>query len=317
MKGAGELLGGAVAIAAAIPSGGLTLAVAVVGGYRGCVDLAMVLEEAYASADEVRRTLEADLKSLKATYAASHAQGIAREIGASVVNEVLKAPLPGGAANVGKLEDQAKAWEAKLGHLRLVAHKLSKELTALLDKADQLEELYRNKPGASDTVKKAAAVSAKVNTMLTEGFDVGKKGIRGGKLTIDKAHQGAERGLQAHKKVVAEIKSLQDGRTSAVDVADKLIALVTEGALFGAGMATSPPDFSKLPGATSSLSTAYAAGKEVKDFGSDVADVLKPFHDTVAELIPAVKKAEEAVTDGVKNYVDGLRITQAKHLKAT
>jgi hypothetical protein len=302
IKGAAELVGGAIAIAAAIPTGGATLAVAIVGGYRGCMDLAMLLEEAYASADEVRRTLEADLKSLKATYAASHAKGVAREIGASVVNEVLKVPVPGGAANVGKLEDQAKAWEAKLGHLRLIAHKLSRELTAVLDKADQLEELYRHKPGTRDTVK-VAAIAEKVNIMLTEGFDVRRQGIRGGKLRIDEAHTMAERGLQAHKKVVIEIKALQDGRSSAVDVADKLIALVTEGALFGAGLATSPPDFSKL--------------KDVKDFASDATDVIKPFYETVAEMVPAVKKAEEAVTQGLGKKLEDIRITQAKHLRAT
>ena len=81
-KGAVGLAAAGAGIAGAAATGGATLALSVVGGYRAVMDGGKTLWECVQNADRVQKTVESGLKSLRETYAKDQKLGVAREVAA-------------------------------------------------------------------------------------------------------------------------------------------------------------------------------------------------------------------------------------------
>ena len=271
-KGAVGLAAAGAGIAGAAATGGATLALSVVGGYRAVMDGGKTLWECVQNADRVQKTVESGLKSLRETYAKDQKLGVAREVAASTVNALFKVPL----TNIKTLEDNNTLWRGKLTHLRFLAHELAEQLNKLLEDTDKLQAQLGADP---DSRKKQAALrsfQADINKLLTEGFLIASMGRR---VKIQKSHEDAERGLKAQELVAKAIEELKAGRSKGVDWFDKIISFVTDAALSAAGYGVSPPDLSKA--------------KDVAGVVADGASNLKAIYDMVADASPKVKEVEE------------------------
>ena len=293
VKGAVGAAAAAAGIAGAAPTGGATLALSIVGGYRAAMDGVKTLWDCAKDADGVQKRVETGLKKLRDSYAQSQKTGVAREVVASTANALFKeAPvavinkLSGGAlTNVATLEDDNKLC-GKLTHLRFLAHELSEELNELLVNSDKLATQLSADP---DSKKKLAALrgfQADVNKLLTEGFIVPSMGRR---VTIQKSYEDAEKGLVAQERVTKAIDELKAGRSQGVDWYNKIIAFVTDAALTAAGYGVSPPNLS--------------SAKDVAGVVSDGASNLAGIYDLVADAAPQVKAIEEKVKKKFKENV--------------
>lgn len=282
-KGVGGLLGAGAGVAGAVPTGGATLAIAVVGAYRALADGGKALWECAQGADAVQKRIEKGLKSLKDSYARGQAQGVGRELAASAANALLKVPL----TNVATLDNDVKLWRGKLTHLRFLAHYLATELGKLLESAGKLGLQLTTEQAPEKIRASLKAVEADVNKLLTDGFVIASMGRR---VQIQKSHQDAERGLAAQEEVVKALEALKSGRSAAVDYFDKVIGIVADAAVSIAGGIASPPS---------------ASVKDVASVAGDASSTLVAINELVADAAPKVKELEDRVKKGIQDAVQG------------
>ena len=286
VKGAAGVAAAAAGIAGAAPTGGASLALSKVGGYRAAMDGVKTLWDCAKNADGVQKRVETGLKKLRDSYAQGQKSGVAREVVASTANALLKeAPvavinkLSGGAlTNVATLEDDNKLWRGKLTHLRFLAHELSEGLNELLVNSDKLATQLSADPESKKKLAALRGFQADINKLLTEGFIVPSMGRR---VTIQKSYEDAERGLAAQEQVSKAIEELEAGRSQGVDWYNKIISFVTDAALTAAGYGVSPPNLS--------------SAKDVAGVVSDGATNLAGIYDMVADAVPQVKAIEEKI----------------------
>jgi hypothetical protein len=286
VKGAAGVAAAAAGIAGAAPTGGASLALSIVGGYRAAMDGVKTLWDCAKDADGVQKRVETGLKKLRDSYAQGQKSGVAREVVASTANALLKeAPvavinkLSGGAlTNVATLEDDNKLWRGKLTHLRFLAHELSEELNELLVNSDKLATQLSADPDSKRKLAALRGFQADINKLLTEGFIVPSMGRR---VTIQKSYEDAESGLAAQEQVAKAIEELKAGRSQGVDWYNKIISFVTDAALTAAGYGVSPPNLS--------------SAKDVAGVVSDGATNLAGIYDMVADAVPQVKAIEEKI----------------------
>jgi hypothetical protein len=278
-KGIGGLVSAGVGLAGAVPTGGATLVLSVIGAYHALVEGGKTLWDCIQDAEKVQKKVESGLKSLKGTYEKSQAKGIAREVASSAVNAIFKTS----ATNVSTLENDNKLWRGKLTHLRYLAHYLSTELNKLLENASKLSVQLAAEKAPEKIRKSLEKVELDVEKLLTDGFVIVSMGRR---VQIQKSHQDAEKGLAAQEEVSQAIEALKAGRSGAVDLFDKAIALVVDVSLSGAGMAAQAP--------SSAMDFAGVA--------KDGAMQLVALNEIVVDAVPKVK----AVEDGIKKKISDI-----------
>lgn len=286
-KGVGGLAAAGAGLAGAVPTGGATLALSVVGAYRALMDGGKVLFDCIQDANAVQKRVQSGLKSLAESYKSAHAKGVGRELAASAANALFKVPL----ANAATLDNDIKLWNGKLTHLRFLAHYLSTELNKLLENAEQLGMQLASQH-ASDKMRAALKkVEADVQKLLTDGFVIASMGRR---VQIQKSHQDAETGLEAAAEAAKALEALKSGRGAGVDYFDKIIGMVTDAALSVAGNVASPP----------------SSVKDVAGIVSDAAQSLVALNELVVDAAPKVKEAEEQIRKNIQDAVQG------KHVEA-
>jgi hypothetical protein len=281
-KGIGGLVSAGAGLAGAVPTGGATLVLAVIGAYHALVDGGKTLWECIQDAEKVQKKVESGLKSLKDTYAKSQAKGIAREVASSAVNAIFKTS----ATNVSTLENDNKLWRGKLTHLRYLAHYLSTELNTLLENACKLSAQLAAEKAPEKIRKSLEKVELDVEKLLTEGFVIVSMGRR---VQIQKSHQDAEQGLAAQEEVTKAIEALKAGRSGAVDLFDKAIALVVDVSLSGAGMAAQAP--------SSALDFAGVA--------KDGAMNAVALNEMAVDAFPKVKAVQDSIKKKISDIFKG------------
>ena len=198
-------------LAGAVGTGGATLAISVIAGYRTVMGGFKLIVDSWQEALTVQKRVEDGLKSLKATYATGTSRGVAREVGLSAFNAVAKLPIASSSmANLKTISDDNELWKGKLTHLRFLAHELSEKLNGLLHDTEELSRQMSINPDMKDKTGKLD----EINKLLTEGY---RYPTMKRKLTIQKAHQEAESGLKAQEKVEELINELKSGRSGWVD----------------------------------------------------------------------------------------------------
>ncbi|MCB1777049.1 MAG: hypothetical protein KDI50_06410 [Candidatus Competibacteraceae bacterium] len=213
-------------LALAIPTGGASLALAVVIAWRSLVDglklLAALAKEAETVGKETRKLLE----SLKKRYDNKTKGNVAsQEVTASVINALLQTEV----GNISKANSKNELWGQKLAGIRTRAHSLAIQMNELLVKQDALTDLLmaielqieefavcygRNHKNVRKKLEKLRKAVSQKNTLILKVKQI----LDSNKIPT--FHQRAEDGLKAQQlaaQALAELKKKSPGWTQKFD----------------------------------------------------------------------------------------------------
>jgi chromosome segregation ATPase len=152
-------IGSGLAIAAAVPTGGASLALGIVGGIRSGVAMAKLCHDLYKEMETVQDSVEKNLKTLLELYK-SRAKLAVSETGATMINTIFGADF---VPNVGKVDKDVELWQNKLAGVDVNGHKLGAQAMKVIKDVDKLQEMI--KKSAS---KKAGEIMTKIQKLQKE-----------------------------------------------------------------------------------------------------------------------------------------------------
>ncbi len=167
--------GGALAVAAAVPTGGASLALGIVGLVRSSAGLLKVCVMLWKEAETLQEEIVADLEKLKKAYLKKSRSG-AQEVGATVLKGLLGAD-PGFVASLPKCKEDYKNWDNKVAHLVVNNREISKKAITLLDESQKLEKLMAaaKSPEAAKLLDKIRKMRKLVENGLNEAESLGAR----------------------------------------------------------------------------------------------------------------------------------------------
>jgi hypothetical protein len=175
-----SVLGGAVAIAGAVPTGGASLALAIVSAARTSAKAFRTGVNLWREAETVQNGLGADIEKLKHAYhdAVEKAQKIygVREIGGSMLKGILSTEQPF-FATVAKCQDGYKLWDNKVSHLAVNNREAAKNALDLLKQVGELEKKMAaaKSPEAGKILDAVRKLRAQVNEGLENASTLGAR----------------------------------------------------------------------------------------------------------------------------------------------
>jgi hypothetical protein len=171
-----------LSIAAAVPTGGATLALGIVGGVRSTAALIKTGADLWKEAETVQNGLVADIGKLKMAYLDGNEKAKktvgAQEIGAGILKGILGTHPPF-IATVPKCQEDYKLWDNKVAHLAVNNREVSKEALALLDKVSKLETLMAG--SKSKDAGKLLDKIRKLRKLVNDGLE--KASTLGGRVS--------------------------------------------------------------------------------------------------------------------------------------
>lgn len=261
--GVGGIALGAAGIAGAAATGGASLALAIVGTWRGLVELTKTIVSLSKEAETVGKSVYADMKKLQDTYKKAPDQPktfgkvAAREAAATVANTLLQTEVK----NIPKVKSNCDLWKSKLQGLRTGAHDLAKQLNEFLNQSEKLEKHLasiprnpKNSAQIASALTKISGLQQKVRTVVND---------------IPKKHQRAEDGMRAQEEAARGLDLLArkaPGWTAAFDKAFPImvnLGLAAAGNSVGFMEASSTADF---------VSSSVGLVNDVASTVNDVAD---------------------------------------------
>lgn len=246
-------VGSGLAIAAAVPTGGATLALGIVGGAKSGLELFKIGAKMWAEAETVQKKVLLSIAALQKIYGdaqkKSH-KGGAKEAGLSILNAIL--PLELG-PTLSVVASDCDLWSNKLAGIELTADKKAKLAMKLLKDADALEVLLKKSKS-----KDAGKILDKL-TKMRKAID----------SALELAHSESARvrdGRKWHEflagKVLPELKSKQPKWT---EIFDRVLPTIVNLALTGAGAGVGYTDAKKaIEFAQTSLDLANGIMGEIK-----------------------------------------------------
>ena len=136
-------VGSGLAIAAAIPTGGATLALGIVGGARSGLELFKISAKMWVGAETAQKKVMASVETLQKIYVDTlkkSQKGGVKESGFSVINAILPLEL---APTLSVVTSDSDLWGNKLAGIEVSADKKTKHALKLLKEADALEDLLK------------------------------------------------------------------------------------------------------------------------------------------------------------------------------
>lgn len=213
-------IGSGLALAAAVPTGGATLAMGIVGGIRSGLGLAKLLHGLWQDLEDVQGSAQKNLDMLAERYK-SKAKLVANESGATIVNTIFGAEF---APNVGKVENDVKLWSNKLAGVTVNGHKLGTEAVGVMKDLDKLEAMLKKSASrqAGGIMTKIKKLQPKLEDLLTK---TEKMNARVG--PSEKCLDGAEKLVNELNQQVPDLQK----------AFNKLLPIVTNLAMAGADAA--------------------------------------------------------------------------------
>jgi hypothetical protein len=157
-------IGSAVAIAAAVPTGGATLALGIVGGIRSAASLFETGVKLWAEAETVQAKVMLEIKALQKMYASN--KGGAKEAGWSALDAIFSTQM---APTVKTLKADTELWSKKLDGLDVSADAKTKFAIGLLKETEKLDKLLKQSK-SKDTAKVLTKLT-KAQAALNKAFD--------------------------------------------------------------------------------------------------------------------------------------------------
>jgi hypothetical protein len=178
-------IGSGCAIAAAVPTGGASLALGIVGACRTGADLVKLGVDLWQKMETVQNSVMANLKKMKVSYekAAGGRVMLATAINALIGTDIKK--------SVPVVEKDVELWSNKLAGVDVNGHKLGSLAMKTLSDIDKLEKLCNSKdvsakidklrPKLDDLLKKTEAENARVTS--------GEKNIKDAEKLLEELKQ--------------------------------------------------------------------------------------------------------------------------------
>ena len=250
--GLGVLGAGAagVALASAAATGGLSLALTVVGAFRTIVDGVKTVINLRQEAETVGVRVHKSIAQLSQSFSTASRGGIAaKEVFSSMMNAALQVEM----RNIPKTKADAELWRQKLNGVRTLAHDLSLKLNKALLDADTLDKQLAAAPDA-----KSKALRAKLDKSATA--------VRGLLDVIPVNHKRAEDGLKAQALAKQSLDELERKSPQWTQTFDKFFALAVNLGLAGVGYSVADAPQEMLD----KVGTAISA---INDFATTVHDL--------------------------------------------
>ncbi|EDY17402.1 hypothetical protein CfE428DRAFT_5088 [Chthoniobacter flavus Ellin428] len=236
-------VGSGLAIAAAVPTGGATLALGIVGGVRSGLSLVKLCGDLWMEMETVQKSVGISLGILEKLYK-KRAGVVATETSSTVINSVFGAEF---VPNVGKVEKDVKLWKNKLAGVDINGHKLGAQAMKVLQDIDKLQAVL--KKSAS---KKAGEIMTKIPKLQKELHKLLEKttAMNGRVAPSEKAIKATEAVLEELQK---KIPNLQKAFNT-------LFPIVTSLALAGANAGVG---FKEAQNAMDNASTALGLANDL------------------------------------------------------
>ncbi|MCZ6837547.1 MAG: hypothetical protein O7G85_17360 [Planctomycetota bacterium] len=243
-------IGSGLAIAAAVPTGGATLALGIVGGIRSVTALTQTCYDLAIEAEKVEKGLKKDLEDLKKSYLkvdgeAKKSAG-AKEVAKSTMSSLLNA-YPPFVASLPKCDKNYTLWDNKAAGLEVNGRKLTKAFIQLFKKVDAFEK--EMKTAKSKEAGKLLDKVKKLRVQLTKSFD--KAATMNGRVKT------ADKNMPAIKKL---LDALKDKNADYAKIFDKVFPVVVNLALAGANAGIG---FTDAKTAMDTASTALGLGNDL------------------------------------------------------
>ncbi|MCB1918469.1 MAG: hypothetical protein KDJ28_00650 [Candidatus Competibacteraceae bacterium] len=262
-------------LALAIPTGGASLALAVVVAWRSLVDglkvLAALIKEAETVGKETRKLLE----SLKNRYDNKTKGNVAvQEVAASVINSLLQTEV----SNISKAKSKNELWKQKLAGIRTRAHSLSIQLNELLVKQDALTDLLlamelqieefahyygRNHKNVRKKLEKLRKAVSQKNTLILKVKQI----LDSNKIPT--FHLRAEDGLKAQQLAAQALAELENKSPSWTQKFDSYFALLVNVGLAATG------DTVGFVGAKTVVDWALTGATTANDLATNIKDLCE------------------------------------------
>ncbi|MCB1767391.1 MAG: hypothetical protein KDJ22_15260 [Candidatus Competibacteraceae bacterium] len=262
-------------LALAIPTGGASLALAVVVAWRSLVDglkvLAALIKEAETVGKETRKLLE----SLKNRYDNKIKGNVAvQEVAASVINSLLQTEV----GNISKAKSKNELWKQKLAGIRTRAHSLSIQLNELLVKQDALTDLLlamelqieefaiyygRNHKNVRKKLEKLRKAVSQKNTLILKVKQI----LDSNKIPT--FHLRAEDGLKAQQLAAQALAELENKSPGWTQKFDSYFALLVNVGLAAAG------DTVGFVGAKTVVDWALTGATAANDLATNIKDLCE------------------------------------------
>jgi hypothetical protein len=242
------VVGSAAALVAAVPTGGATLALGIVGGIKSVVTAAKLAYDLYVEMETVQKSVLADLKTLESAY---QKYGGAKSMLGTTVNTFLMADV---VPNIPKVEKNTKLWSSKLAGIDVAGRRLTSLALKTLNKATALAKELKT-PKARQASEKLTKLRGSIDKLLENASDMNGR-IR----------PPVEQSLKAAKTVV---KALQQEQPQVAAIFDKAFPAFVNIALAAGNAANG------IATAKSTLETANAAVTLAADLASTVKDLVE------------------------------------------
>ncbi|GAA0739435.1 hypothetical protein CA233_22575 [Sphingomonas sp. ABOLD] len=220
----------AAGVAAAPPTGGASLVLAVISTVRGLTDAVKKFTETYRSAEESRERVLLEIRKLREMYQKSPALGRTVQLGGAVAHALTIGKmlalgqhdfLPGFA----RIKTELNAYKGKVGHLGEHSERLARKLYDMIEEIDAHIDAHGEETASG---ARLVALRNKVTALLEFGVTGRRHGLRG-TFTITEAWQKCQREMAqiaAVERAFSDLKAL-DSREKAVLLADRALTLLT------------------------------------------------------------------------------------------
>ena len=247
-------VGAGLSLAAAVPTGGATLALSIVGGIRAIAGLATQIKNLALDVEKVEKIILFDLRALTSAYDKGGKKALAAASGAMVTVQAVFAVDIG--PSLKTINGNCGLWKSKVQGLDVSAGKLAGEALDALKKADALEGLLsKAKPKDLDKALKK----------------------------IQKLRKGIDEGLDGANKLSARIKTAEANYDKLIAPALKVLLDAQPGwhkkfeqfapGLVGLGLAFGGGDYGEIAkGSLDGIKGAIELSNEVLGYVQDVSD---------------------------------------------
>ncbi|HUB80505.1 MAG TPA: hypothetical protein VMB03_16990, partial [Bryobacteraceae bacterium] len=188
-----SVIGAAASLAGAVPTGGVSLALAIVTATRTTAEAFRTAVKLWSEAETIQNGLEADIRRLNEAYhnVMAKAQKISggREITGSILKGILSTEQPF-FATVSKCQDNYKLWDNKVSHLAVNNREAAKGALNLLKQVGELEKKMAaaKSPEAGKILDRVRQLRAQVNEGLEKASTLGER-ISSAEHTMPKFEQ--------------------------------------------------------------------------------------------------------------------------------
>lgn len=218
--GAAGLGTAALGLVTAVPSGGASLGLAIVGAWRALLDGAKALLNTMKEAEDIGRRVNKKLATLKQRYNDKTRGSVAsREMVSSALNALFQTEL----SNISTAKSDCVLWKNKLTGIRTQSHKLSIDLNQLLLKTEHLKkEEWDN-------------IAARTGGFRKNPFEKMRQNIIEMLTKIPQLYQRAEKGFSAQAAADSTLKAIEKKSPAWTQEFDKWFAFAVNLGLAAAG----------------------------------------------------------------------------------